>query len=124
MITFPVDISWPLSSGNFQNEKSIISEHYGFTDALIGVDLASEPDKTVVTGLCNECEGYFTPLEMRTHTCLTDKINAHVEQLPMTSTEVIARRDGERYYHVLGEDFQCPFVEHLVNILTKEVNRG
>jgi hypothetical protein len=35
MITFPVEDTFPLSDGNFHNKKSIISEHYGFTDALI-----------------------------------------------------------------------------------------
>jgi hypothetical protein len=35
MITFGVEDTFPLSDGNFHNKKSIISEHYGFTDALL-----------------------------------------------------------------------------------------
>jgi hypothetical protein len=43
MITFPVEDTFPLSDGNFHNKKSIISEHYGFTDALIE-DVVNSPE--------------------------------------------------------------------------------
>lgn len=46
MLTFPMQDTHPLDSEMFHTKRSIISEHYGFTPALLDEELKDEKEPT------------------------------------------------------------------------------